>query len=87
MIEREKGLNAKHQLELEIEQLRGQLEVQMHMEGVDDSSGKKIEEMKVELKEKEESMEELEDLNQALIIKERKSKDELLAARQRLIAV
>lgn len=87
MIEREKGLNAKHQLELEIEQLRGQLEVQMHMEGVDDSSGKKIEEMKVELKEKEESMEELEDLNQTLIIKERKSKDELLAARQRLIAV
>lgn len=87
MIEREKGLNAKHQLELEIEQLRGQLEVQMHMEGVDDSSGKKIEEMKVELKEKEESMEELEDLNRTLIIKERKSKDELLAARQRLIAV
>lgn len=87
MIEREKGLNAKHQLELEIEQLRGQLEVQMHMEGVDNSSGKKIEEMKVELKEKEESMEELEDLNRTLIIKERKSKDELLAARQRLIAV
>lgn len=87
MIEREKGLNAKHQLELEIEQLRGQLEVQVHMEGVDDSSGKKIEEMKVELKEKEESMEELEDLNRTLIVKERKSKDELLAARQRLIAV
>lgn len=59
-----------------------------HMNGDGDADAKKR--MKViqdELEEKEEELEDLEDLNQALIIKERRSNDELQDARKELITV
>ncbi|XP_058109635.1 factor of DNA methylation 1-like isoform X2 [Magnolia sinica] len=80
----EKQLDAKQALELEIEQMKGKLQVMRHM-GDDDSNQKKVEEMSEELKEKEEEMEGLEQLNQALIVKERRSNDELQEARKELI--
>ena len=46
---------------------------------------KKMESIQEELKEKEEDLEDLELTNQALIVKERKSNDELQEARKELI--
>ena len=58
------------------------------MGGEDDSAVKqKMEEMSEELKEKIEEMESLEALNQALVVKERMSNDELQEARTELIRV
>lgn len=48
---------------------------------------KKINSIREELKEKEEELDGLEDLNQALIINERKTNDELQDARKELINV
>lgn len=84
----EKQLDAKQKLELEIEQLKGKMNVMKYMEGEDDSGAKtKMDEMTEELKEKIEEMEELEALNQTLVVKERMSNDELQEARKALIAV
>ncbi|KAJ3676848.1 hypothetical protein LUZ60_002572 [Juncus effusus] len=80
----EKQLDAKQKLELEIQQLRGQLEVMKHMD--DDSEVEnRIDGLEEELKEKVEDLEDIEALNQTLIVKERKSNDELQEARKELI--
>ncbi|RWR76721.1 factor of DNA methylation 5-like protein [Cinnamomum micranthum f. kanehirae] len=81
----EEQLDNKQALELEIQQLKGKLQVMKHMESDDDSVKKKMEEMNEELEEKMGEMEGLESLNQALLIKERRSNDELQAARKELI--
>ncbi|KAL6659502.1 hypothetical protein ACP70R_003542 [Stipagrostis hirtigluma subsp. patula] len=82
----EQQLNAKQKLELEIQQLQGKLEVMKHMPGEEDSeSKKKIEELSEELQEKLDEMDAMESLNQTLVIKERKSNDELQHARKELI--
>ncbi|XXG66280.1 hypothetical protein AAC387_Pa05g3794 [Persea americana] len=81
----EKQLDAKQALELEIEQLKGKLQVLKHMEGDDDTVQKRVLEMIKELEEKEGEMGDLEALNQTLIVKERKSNDELQDARKELI--
>lgn len=83
----EKQLDAKQALELEIEQLKGKLQVLKHMEGDDDTVQKRVLEMIKELEEKEGEMGDLEALNQTLIVKERKSNDELQDARKELIVV
>ncbi|KAG6665792.1 protein INVOLVED IN DE NOVO 2-like [Carya illinoinensis] len=86
IIQLEKQLDAKQALELEIEQLRGTLNVMKHM--VDDGDVdvlKNVETILKQLREKEGELEDLEDLNQALIVKERKSNDELQGARKELI--
>lgn len=68
--------------------MKGQLQIMKHMEGEEDETmKKKITEMSEQLKEKIEEMEDLESLNQALVIKERKSNDELQEARKELIHV
>lgn len=86
ILQLEKQLDAKQKLELEIQQLKGKLQVMKHMGGEDDSVvKKKMEEMSEELKEKIEEMEDLEALNQALVVKERMSNDELQEARNELI--
>ncbi|KAF8762198.1 hypothetical protein HU200_009748 [Digitaria exilis] len=87
IIKLQQQLDAKQKLELEIQQLQGKLEVMKHMPGEEDSeSKKKMKELSEELKEKYDEMEAVESLNQTLVIKERKSNDELQNARKELIA-
>ncbi|XP_026385386.1 protein INVOLVED IN DE NOVO 2-like [Papaver somniferum] len=84
----EKQLDAKQALELEIERLKGNLNVLKHMGGDEDAAfNKKMDEMSKHLEEKEGELESLEDLNQALVVKERKSNDELQEARKELISI
>ncbi|XP_076900954.1 protein INVOLVED IN DE NOVO 2-like isoform X2 [Bidens hawaiensis] len=85
IIELQKKLDEKQRLELQIEQMKGALEVMKHMEG-DIEAKKKMESIQENLKESEEELEHLEALNQALIIKERSSNDELVDARKLLIS-
>ncbi|KAJ9553330.1 hypothetical protein OSB04_017375 [Centaurea solstitialis] len=81
----EKQLDAKQAVELEIERLKGQLNVMKHMGDDDLEVLKKIEDMHKDLKEKEEELGDLETLKQTLIVQERKSNDELQEARKELI--
>lgn len=82
----EKQLDAKQKLELEIQQLKGKMNVMKYMGGEDDSGvKKKMEEMSEELQDKIEEMDSLEALNQTLVVKERMSNDELQDARKELI--
>lgn len=88
ILQLESKLDAKQKLELEIEELKGNLKVMQHMggEGEDDKKLKeKMKEIDDELKDKIEEMEGLENLNQTLLVKERKSNDELQEARKELI--
>ncbi|CAJ2660908.1 unnamed protein product [Trifolium pratense] len=82
--ELERGLDAKHGLELEIEQLRGALQVMNHIGDTDLEEKKKLEAIKMDLKEKEEELKDVEDLQQTLVVQERKTNDELQDARKTL---
>ncbi|XVE59257.1 hypothetical protein DITRI_Ditri05aG0031500 [Diplodiscus trichospermus] len=87
IIELEKQLDAKQALELEIQGLKGALQVMQHMEGDGDVEMKrKIKAIQEELEQKEDEYADLQDLNQALIVKERNSNDELQGARKELIS-
>lgn len=83
----EEQLDKKQKLELDIEQLRGKLEVVKHMGGEGVDVKKRSEELTKELEERITAMEDLDDLNQTLIIKERMTNDELQDARKELIKV
>ena len=84
----QQDLDAKQNLELEIQTLRGKLEVMKHMPGEQDSESKeKMDELAVWLHEKVDELEDIDCLNQTLIIKLRKSNDELQDARKELIDV
>lgn len=73
---------------MEIEEIKGKLQVMKHLGDEDDAAiQKKMEEMNDELKEKFEEMNDMEYTNQVLITKERESNDELQEARKQLIAV
>ncbi|KAL6980544.1 hypothetical protein U1Q18_022187 [Sarracenia purpurea var. burkii] len=86
IIQLEKKLDAKQALELEIEQMRGTLNVMKHMGDDGDLEVlKKVDGIHEMLREKEGDLEDLEALNQTLIVKERKSNDELQDARKELI--
>lgn len=88
ILQLERQLDAKQKLELEIQQLKGQLQVMQHMGAEEDSTVKnKIDELSSELNEKIEEMEDMEALNQTLVVKERKSNDELQEARKELVSV
>ena len=81
----EQELEAKHTLELEIQQLRGKLKVMKHMPGHEDSeSTKKISELSAELQDKMDELDAMESLNQTLVIKESKSNTEMQEARKEL---
>jgi hypothetical protein len=84
----EKQLDAKQALELEIERLRGALNVMKHMEDDGDVEVlRKMDAIIKNLREKEGELNDLEALNQTLIVRERKSNDELQDARKELINV
>ncbi|GAB4850493.1 hypothetical protein Ancab_029799 [Ancistrocladus abbreviatus] len=86
ILQLEKQLDAKQKLEMEIEELKGKLEVMKHLGDDDDAAvKKKMEEMTEELQEKEDDLTDMESLNQTLLTKERQSNDELQAARKELI--
>lgn len=88
IIELEKKLDAKQALVLEIERLRGSLNVMRHMGDDGDLEVLvKVEAIHKELREKEGEYDDLDALNQALIIKERKCNDELQEARKEMISV
>lgn len=79
-------LEAKQQLELEIEQLRGKLNVMKHVGDEGDMEViQKVDAMLKDLREKEENLEEVESLNQTLVVTERMSNEELQDARKELI--
>lgn len=68
--------------------MRGAVQVMKHMkEYGDPDAQKKMEGIERDLKEKEEELDNLEELNQMLIVKEQKSNDELQEARKELINV
>ncbi|KAF2321502.1 hypothetical protein GH714_000151 [Hevea brasiliensis] len=81
----EKQLDAKQKLELEIEELKGKLQVMKHLGDQDTAVQKKMKEMNDELEQKVEDLADVESLNQTLIVKERQSNDELQEARKELI--
>ncbi|MBA0856174.1 hypothetical protein Goshw_024310, partial [Gossypium schwendimanii] len=71
--------------EMEIEDLKGKLQVMKHLGQDDAAVQKKMEEMNNELQEKIDDLQDLESTNKALIYKERQSNDELHEARKVLI--
>lgn len=78
----------KQELELEIQQLKGSLSVLKHMEDDEDVEIlKKVDNLQKDLRDKQQSLQDLDALNQTLIIKERESNDELQEARQALVDV
>jgi cell shape-determining protein MreC len=83
----EEQLDEKQKLELDIEQLRGKLEVVKHMEGEGIDVKKRTEELTKQLDERMDAMEHMDELNQTLIIKERMTNDELQDAKKELIKV
>lgn len=73
---------------MEIEDLKGKLEVMKHLGDEDDAAvQKKMKEMNDELESKIDDLDEMESLNKTLIMKERQSNDELQEARKELIQV
>ncbi|KAL3528960.1 hypothetical protein ACH5RR_008282 [Cinchona calisaya] len=84
ILDLERELNAKQKLAMDIEELKGKLEVMKQL-GDDVTVEKKIKQMKEEMDEKIEEMSSIEDLFQTLITKERQSNDELQEARKELI--
>lgn len=88
MIKLERELDAKQALKLEIRHLTGNLQVVKHMgDDGDEEVKEKFLAIQQELEEKEEELQDIEALSQALIVKERNSNDELQEARKELISV
>ncbi|WVZ05111.1 hypothetical protein V8G54_018457 [Vigna mungo] len=88
IIQLQKQLDMKQELELEIQQLKGSLSVLKHMEDDEDVEIlKKVDNLQKDLRDKQQSLQDLDALNQTLIIKERESNDELQEARQALVDV
>lgn len=78
----------KQKLELEIQQLKGSLSVLKHIEDDEDVEVlNKVDALHKDLREKEELLQDLNELNQTLIVKERRSNTELQEARKELIDV
>ncbi|KAK1413122.1 hypothetical protein QVD17_34889 [Tagetes erecta] len=86
VLELERQLDAKQKLEMEIEELKGKLQVMKHLGDEDDTAvQEQIKKMNGELEAKMEEMDGVEEMNQTLVVKERQSNDELQEARKELI--
>ncbi|KAL4333825.1 hypothetical protein GQ457_07G032600 [Hibiscus cannabinus] len=85
ILQLEKQLDVKQKLEMEIEDLRGKLQVMKHLGQDDAAVQEKMKEMENELRDKEDDMKDLESTNVVLLTKERQSNDELQDARKVLI--
>ncbi|OIV98274.1 hypothetical protein TanjilG_09908 [Lupinus angustifolius] len=83
----ENDLDMKQKLELEIEQLQGKLNVLKHMKDDDEDAEvlNKVDSLLKELRENEEAFQDLDEMNNTLIAKQRKSNDELQEARNELL--
>lgn len=86
ILDLQRKLDAKQALELEIQHMRGALQVMEHM-GEDVEVKKKMEEIKLKLKDKVEDLEAMQDLYKTLVVKERETNDVLQDARTELIKV
>ncbi|KAL9243095.1 hypothetical protein vseg_017024 [Gypsophila vaccaria] len=87
ILQLEMELDARQKLQLEIEELKGKLEVMRHLGDDDDAAiQRKMKEMTDDLNQKIEDMSHLESMNQTLVTKQRQSNDELQEARKVLIA-
>lgn len=80
----EMQLASKQKLELERELLRGNLEVWKYMGEEDAKSKEMLDKLHEALKEKDEEMEHIDSMNQTLIIKQRRTNDELEEAKKEL---
>lgn len=85
ILQLERQVDEKQKLELDIEQLKGKLEVVKHMAGEGVDVKKRSEELTAELNERIEEMEDLEALNQTLVVKHRMTNDEIQDAKKELI--
>ncbi|VVB11528.1 unnamed protein product [Arabis nemorensis] len=86
ILQLEKDLNNKQKLQMEIQELTGKLQVMKHGEDEDDEDVKKrMKDMIEELEEKRSELQDMEEMNSALMIKERESNDEIQEARGELI--
>ncbi|TKY47428.1 hypothetical protein E2542_SST29488 [Spatholobus suberectus] len=86
IIQLEKQLDLKQELELEIQQLKGSLNVLKQMKDDEDTEVlKKVDTLQNDLRDKEQSLQYLDALKQTLIIKEREYNDELQEAQQALV--
>ncbi|PSS14242.1 Factor of DNA methylation like [Actinidia chinensis var. chinensis] len=86
IIELEKKLDAKQALELEIESMKGAIQVMKHMrEDGNVEVKRKMESIEKDLKDKQEALKQIEELNQVLVVKQRQVNDELQEARKELI--
>lgn len=84
----EKQLDAKQALELEIEQLRGNLNVMRHIKYEGDVDVlNEVDLLHKAMREKERELGDLEAINQTLVVQERKRNDELQDARKELVNV
>ncbi|XP_010503501.1 PREDICTED: protein INVOLVED IN DE NOVO 2 [Camelina sativa] len=88
IIRLERQRDQKQAVELEVEQLKGQLNVMKHMGSDGDAEiVQKVETIYKDLNEKLEELSDLDKLNQTLILRERRTNDELQEARKELVNI
>ncbi|VVA91487.1 unnamed protein product [Arabis nemorensis] len=87
ILQLETQLDTKQTLEMEIQELKGKLQVMKHL-GDDDNGAVtlKMKDLNDELEDKKGELEGLEQMNSVLMTKERQSNDEIQKARKRLIS-
>ena len=84
----ERQLDSKHELELEREQLNGELEVRKHMGAEEDTKlQEQLDEMRKKLVEIDEEIEDAKDTNQTCFDKERIASEDLEEAKKEMIRV
>ncbi|XP_010472874.1 PREDICTED: factor of DNA methylation 5-like isoform X3 [Camelina sativa] len=81
ILQLEKESDSKQKLQMEIQELKGKLQVMKHEDEDDDDVKQKMKKMKEDLEEKCSELQDLEEFNSALMIKERQSNDEIQEAR------